>query len=385
MRVLVAPSGYKECLMAGEVAAAMAAGVRRACPEAEVRSIPVVDGGEGFAQAVTQAAGGRMQALDVTGPVGQPVPSRLGWIGEAMAVMDMASAAGLRLVPPDARDPLRTTTRGVGELIRAALDGGARHILLGCGDSGTCDGGAGMAQALGWRLLDAAGRDLPPGGGALVELARIEAAGRDPRLAGVTIEVACNMGVPLCGPRGVSLGFGAQKGASPAAMERLDAGLARLAEVLARDVGVAGLRDMPGSGASGGLGAGLHALLGARLRPWQEVTFDRLDLDRHIAACDLVLTAEGGLDAQTLRGKAPAEVARRARAQGVPVIALAGTLGEGAGALHGEGIGAFFSSLAAPGPLAQAMARAADDIARCAEQATRAVLIGARIGAARAG
>ncbi|HEV7456342.1 MAG TPA: glycerate kinase [Roseococcus sp.] len=375
MRILVAPSGYKECLLAGEVAAAIAAGLARACPEAEVTCLPLVDGGEGFTQAMTAACGGRLQPERVTGPTGAPVEAAWGRVGDT-AILDMASAGGLRLVPRDARNPLATTTRGVGELLRAALDGGARRILLGCGDSGTCDGGAGLAQALGFRLLDAEGRDLPPGGGALVALDRIETAGRDPRLMGVTVEVACNTSVKLCGPDGVSRGFGAQKGASPADIERLEAGLHRLAEVAARDLGAAGLLDLPGGGASGGLGAGLHAFLGARLRPWAEVTLARLDLDRRLAGADLVLTAEGGLDRQTARGKIPAEVARRAGRLGVPVIALAGALGEGVEAL---GLDAHFASLRGPGGLEQAMARASADIEACAEQVLRAVLIGRRM------
>lgn len=375
MRILVAPSGYKECLLADEVAAAIAAGLRRACPEAEVTALPLVDGGEGFTRAMTAVGGGRLQPVRVTGPTGAPVEASLGWVGDT-AILEMASAGGLRLVPRHARDPLSTTTRGVGELLRAALEGGARHILLGCGDSGTCDGGAGLAQALGFRLLDAAGCDLPPGGGALVALDRIETAGLDPRLAGVTVEVACNTRVKLCGPKGVSRGFGAQKGASPADIERLEAGLHRLAVVAARDLGADGLLDLPGGGASGGLGAGLHAFLGAQLRPWAEVTLARLDLDRHIAGADLVLTAEGGLDGQSARGKIPAEVARRAGRLGVPVIALAGTLGEGAEAL---GLDAHFASLRGPGSLEQAMARAAADLEACAEQVLRAVMVGRRM------
>lgn len=220
--------------------------------------------------------------------------------------------------------------------------------------------------------------------GALAALARIDTAGRDPRLEGVAIEVACNMGIRLCGPDGVGSGFGPRKGATPAEAARLQAGLERLAAVLECDAGAAGIGEMPGGGASGGLGAGLHALLGARLRPWQEVVLGVLELDRHLACCDLVLTAEGGLDVQTPRGKIPAEIGRRARRLGVPVIALAGTLGEGARDAHEHGIDAFFSTMAGPGTLEAAMRSAASDIALCAEQAVRGVLVGLGLARRRA-
>jgi len=383
LRILVAPSGYKECLLADAVARAIAAGIRRACPEARVTELPLVDGGEGFATRMAAVRGGTLRPVPVTGPLGHPVRVGIGWFadpsGQPVAVIGMAAAAGLRLVPAEARDPLRTTTAGVGEMIRAALDGGARRILLGCGDSGTCDGGAGMAAALGIRFLDRNGAALPPGGGALAELHRIDLSGRDPRLDGVRIEVACNATIPLLGPDGAARRFGPQKGGTPEGIARLEAGLARLAFCLARDGGAAGLDSLPGAGASGGLGAGLHALLGARLRPWQEVTLPALELDAHLAAADLVLTAEGAIDASTVPGKIPAELCRRARPLGLPVIALAGTLAPEARALLDHGAAALFSSLVRPGPLEAAMGRAPADLEFCAEQAMRAVLLGRRL------
>ena len=386
LRILVAPSGYKECLHAHEVAEAIASGLLRACPAATVAQRPVVDGGEGFARAIALAAGGRVEPVVVTGPVGAQVEAHIGWPGGAMAgtaAIEMASAAGLRLVPRDARDPLRTTTRGVGELIRAALDRGATRLIIGCGDSGTNDAGAGMAQALGFRLLDAAGRDLPPGGASLRQLARIDASARDPRLAGMPVTVACNTRVMLAGPDGVARRFGPQKGAGPEAVRALEAALAAFAAVAARDLGAEGLGLLPGGGASGGLGAGLHALLGARLRPWQEVVLDGIALDQEIAAADIVFTAEGGVDAQTLQGKVPGIVAARARAQGVPVIALAGAIGPGFEALHGAGVDTVVSTLGQAVPLEQAIGRAREDIARAAEQALRGVLLGMSLAAGR--
>lgn len=379
LRVLVAPSGYKECLHAAEVATAIVAGLRRACPGAVIASRPLVDGGEGFARSLALASGGRVEPVTVPGPLGPPVEAHIGWLGggaSRTAVIEMAAAAGLRLVPPAERDPLRASTRGVGVLIRLALDRGAERILVGCGDSGTNDAGAGMAQALGFRLLDAAGRELPPGGGALARLARIDASARDPRLAGLEVEVACNTHVLLAGPRGVARRYGPQKGAGPAEVALLERGLETFAAVAARDLGVRGLASLPGGGASGGLGAGLHALLGARLRPWQEVALTACGLDRAIAETDLVVTAEGGMDGQTPDGKVPGVVAARARAQGVPVIALAGTIGADVGTVHAAGIDAVFGTLGSAVALPEAMARAPEDIARAAEQALRGVLVG---------
>jgi glycerate kinase len=386
LRILVAPSGFKECLYAADVAEAIASGLRRASPAARIVTCPVVDGGEGFARTLALRSGGMVEPVAVSGPLGGAVEAHLGWLGGApvrTAVIEMASAAGLRLVPRDRRNPLRTTTRGVGELIRAALDRGAGRILLGCGDSGTSDAGAGMAAALGIRFLDAAGADLPPGGGALADLASIDRGGLDPRLAAVPIEVACNTRIGLTGPRGVARGFAPQKGATPGEVRRLELGLERFAAVAARDCGTPGLEDLPGGGASGGLGAGLHALLGARLRPWQEIVLAGIELDREVAAADLVVTAEGGIDAQTPHGKIPAVIARCAQAHGVPVLALAGCIGEGAGVVHDAGIGAVFSTLGAAVPLAEAIRRAPADIARAAEQALRGVLLGATLSARR--
>ncbi len=379
LRVLVAPSGYKECLHAAEVAEAIAEGLRRACPGAVIACRPVVDGGEGFARTLALASGGHVEPVTVPGPLGLPVDAHIGWLSGAAsrtAVIEMASAAGLRLVPLDARDPLRTTTRGVGALIRAALDRGAERLLIGCGDSGTNDAGAGMAQALGFRLLDAAGAELPPGGAALARLVRIDASARDPRLAGLAVEVACNTRVLLTGPKGVARRYGPQKGAGPAAVVLLERGLEQFAAVAARDLGAGGLATMPGGGASGGLGAGLHAMLGARLRPWQDIALAGCGLERTIAEADLVVTAEGGVDGQTPDGKVPGLVAAQARALGVPVIALAGTIGPGLDAVHAAGIDAVFGTLGRAVPLPEAMTRASQDIARAAEQALRGVMVG---------
>ncbi|OSC76255.1 glycerate kinase, partial [Streptomyces sp. BF-3] len=238
-RIAIAPSGFKESLSAARVAEAIAAGVRRVIPDAELDLIPLVDGGEGTAEALALAGGGRLVPCTATGPVGDPVSSHfalLGGPGPLTAVVEMAAVAGLALVPPDRRHPGATTTYGVGELIRAALDAGARRVLVGCGDSGTSDGGAGALQALGARLTDRHGREIRPGGGSLHELEHIDPAGLDPRLADADLLVACNPYNVLCGKRGVARVFGPQKGATPAEVELLSAGLERLAAVLTRDL-----------------------------------------------------------------------------------------------------------------------------------------------------
>ncbi|MCF1597108.1 glycerate kinase [Streptomyces muensis] len=380
-RVVVAPSGFKESLSAQAAADAIADGVRRVLPDASLDLIPLVDGGEGTAAALASATGGRLVALPATGPVGEPVGTHFALLGTRdTAVVEMAAVAGLSLVPRALRDPGATTTYGVGELIRAALDTGVRRILIGCGDSGTSDGGAGALQALGARLLDADGFELPAGGRELTRLARIDPSGLDPRLRDVELQVACNPYNVLCGERGVARVFGPQKGATPAQVEELSAGLEHWADVLTRDLGAVGtdLRHGPGTGASGGLGAGLAAL-GARLLPRFDVLLDHLDLDARLARADLVVTAEGALDHQTPRGKVPAEVARRAKLYGRPVLVLAGTLGEGAHDV--PGVDAFSGILPAPMALAEALVRASELLTDATERALRMIQLGARLPA----
>ncbi|MGW2019216.1 glycerate kinase family protein [Streptomyces sp. NPDC001927] len=380
-RIAVAPSGFKESLSAPEAAEAIAEGVRRACPDAVLDLIPLVDGGEGTARALAAATGGRLVPRVATGPLGSPVRTHFALLAPDSAVVEMAAVAGLSLVPAGRRDPGATTTFGVGELIRAALDAGARRVLVGCGDSGTSDGGAGALQALGARLLDTEGAELPLGGMALNRLDRIDATGLDPRLDEAELLVACNPYNVLCGERGVARVFGPQKGASPEQVEELSAALERWAAVLGRDLPVpVALRTAPGTGASGGLGAGLAAL-GARLLPRFEVLLDRIDLDARLARADLVITAEGALDGQTVRGKIPAEVARRAKAHGVPVLALAGTLGKGAHHVRAVGVDAYGSILPAPMALPEALDRGAEFLADAAERALRMVLLGTRLAA----
>lgn len=379
--MLIAPSGFKESLGADEVADCIASGVRRAVPDAYIRKAPLADGGEGFARALVAARGGTLHEVTVTGPVGDPVEAVFGLLDgeeETTAVLEMAAAAGLRHVPPGRRDPLATTTRGVGELIAAALDAGATRVLVGCGDSGTNDAGAGMAQALGVRLLDADGAELPPGGGALTRLASIDTSGLDPRVPAATLDVACNWTNVLTGPTGVVRVYGPQKGADEATVAALEAALEQFAAVVARDVGV-DVRTAPGSGASGGLGAGLSALLGATLHSRFDVITRYLAFDHLVAEADLVLTAEGAIDRQTPRGKVPAEVARIAGLADMPCVALTGTVGEGVQAAVDAGLDAFTSILTRPCSLDEALAEARELLVSSAEQTMRLLLVGRRL------
>lgn len=386
-RILVAPSGFKESLDAVEVAAAIAAGIRRVIPGVHVTTVPLADGGEGTAAALAAATGGRIVPRRVTGPTGAPVEAHFAMLGKTdrpTAVVEMAAAAGLRLVPKESRNPGCTTTRGVGELMLAALDEGAERIIVGCGDSGTSDGGAGALRALGARVPSADGRELAEGGAALAGAAGVDLDGLDQRLADCRIDLALNPFNVLCGPQGVARVFGPQKGATEEQVETLCAGLDRWAFVLAAASGLSEdyLRTGSGTGASGGLGAGLAAI-GANLVPRFELLLDSglagVDLDARIAQSDLVVTAEGAIDFQTPRGKVPAEVARRAQAAGVPVLALAGSIGKDASDVHSAGIDAIAGIIPIPMNLDRAVAEGATLLREATERTFRVLLLGSAI------
>jgi glycerate kinase len=333
MKVVIAPDKFKEALSARAVAEAIARGVRRVLPDAEVVCVPMADGGEGTVDALLAATGGSFRRTTVAGPLGEPVEAAWGMLGDGSntAVMEMAAASGLALVPNNRRDPTRTTTFGTGEFIRAALDAGASHILIGIGGSATNDGGMGAAQACGVSFCDASGRrlDRPLTGGDLLSVSHIELAGRDARIAGARIEVACDVDNPLAGPRGAAAVYSPQKGATPAQVELLDRGLSHLADVIERDLGRR-VRDFPGAGAAGGLGAGLVAFFDARLRRGIEMVMDAARLRERVAGADLVITGEGRLDEQSMMGKVIAGVGQAAKSAGVPTIALVGCVGTGA-------------------------------------------------------
>jgi glycerate kinase len=328
MRVVVAPQEYKGTLSAAEAAAAMAEAVRRVLPGADVLVLPLADGGPGTTAAIVAAAGGSARTANVTGPLGAKVDAEWGLLDDGTAVIEMAAAAGLLLVDERERDPRIATTYGVGELILAAMDAGCRRMIVGLGGSATNDGGAGMAQALGVRFLDAQGRELPPGGSALARLDRIDISRIDARVSDCEVLGATDVRNPLCGPEGASIVYGPQKGASPEVARELDKALRRYAEIIERDLGVS-VAGVPGAGAAGGLGAGLIAFVGATIRPGIDVIAKVVRLAERIRGADLVLTGEGRLDWQTVFGKTVAGVARIARAEGVPVIVVPGALGDG--------------------------------------------------------
>lgn len=371
MKVVLAPNAFKGSMSAMQAALAMEQGVRAAFPTAEVCRVPVADGGDGLAEVLIDALGGDAHAVTVSGPLGEPVAATLCKVPSlGLAVVEMAAASGLALLAPALRDPTRTSTFGTGELIRAALDLGARRIVVGIGGSATNDGGVGMAAALGIRFLDADGAKVPPIGDALAQIRRIDTSGLDPRLSGVRCEVICDVDNPLVGPRGASAVYGPQKGATPDQVLALDSGLVHLADRIAQDLGLE-VRDLPGAGAAGGLGAGLHAFLGAELRRGVDLVLDLVGLDAQLGGADLVITAEGQIDFQTAFGKAPAGVAERAKAQGIPCIAIAGGIGTGIAELHPIGIDAVFSLCPGPVTLEQAMTSGPALLSATTEQVMR--------------
>jgi len=344
VRIVVAPNSFKGSLSATQAATAIARGAREAIPDADVVEIPVADGGDGTVEALVGAHHGVYGWANVEGPLGDTVHAAYGLIdGGRTAVVELASASGFELVSAARRDPRQTSTYGFGQLLEAARNAGVDKVIAGIGGSATNDGGAGMAQALGYRLIDIAGQDLARGGAALARLERIEASGVHSGWHPIRVLVACDVTNPLTGPLGASRVYGPQKGADEATVELLDQALGRLARVIERDLGVS-VRDLPGAGAAGGTGAGLVAFLSAELVRGAPLIVEAAGLDRALAAqTDLVITGEGRIDGQTAFGKAPGEVARRAHAAGVPVLLLAGTRGEGWNELQGLGVSAVYT------------------------------------------
>ncbi len=376
MRIVIAPQSLKGSLTAAEAGIAIAQGVQAVYPETEIDIVPVADGGEGTVQALVDATGGQMVARTVTGPLGEPVDAFFGLLGDGRtAAIEMASCAGLPLVPSERRDPRITTTYGVGELIRAALDRGSRHFIIGIGGSATNDGGAGMAQALGVALLTAENQPIARGGAALAALKHISLEGMDSRLRECTFDVACDVNNPLCGPLGASAVYGPQKGATPEMVVQLDMGLSHFADIIERDLGIA-VKDLPGAGAAGGLGAGLVAFLHATLLPGAHIVLEAVHLEERLRGADLVITAEGQIDEQTAYGKSIGAVAARANHYGIPVLALAGSLGNGYQSVYGLGVDAVTVLPAGPMTLAYAMEHAADLTRDAIERALRMIRLG---------
>jgi glycerate kinase len=378
MKVLVAPDKFKGTLSALQAARAIERGVRAVRPDATVDLAPMADGGEGTVEALVAATEGTYREARVTGPLGDPIEARFGLLGDGRtAVIEMAAASGLVLIPSEKRDPMRATTRGTGELLLAAIEAGARRVILGIGGSATNDGGAGLGQALGFRLLDASGHELEPGGGALGQLDRIDSTGRSRALEGVEIAVACDVDNPLCGPKGASAVYGPQKGATPEMIDELDRNLGHFAEIVERDLGRS-IRDLPGAGAAGGLGGGLAAFASGRIEPGVTLVIRAVGLADRLRDADLCLTGEGAIDASSAFGKTAVGVARLAHSFDCPTIALAGTLGEGAEAVLDQGIDAYFSICPRPISMEEATSQAAQLLELAAAQAVRAFLAGQR-------
>ena len=380
MNIVIAPDSYKESLTALEVCDAIEAGFSQVLPNADYRKLPMADGGEGTVQSLVDASGGTIRHVQVTGPLGDQVEAFFGLMGDGKtAVIEMAAASGLHLVPPASRNPLQTTSYGTGELIRIAMDEGVNHLIIGIGGSATNDGGIGMAQALGARFLDKTSREIGYGGGALAHLERIELGDLDPRLASVSIEVACDVDNPLCGPTGASAVFGPQKGATEAMVAQLDANLSRYASLIETQLGKPVL-TVPGAGAAGGMGAALLGLLQAQLRPGIEIVMDAVDLNGAVKDADLVITGEGRIDSQTIFGKTPHGVARTARAHGKAVIAIAGCMSNDYAVVHEHGIDAVFAVVPRSVSLEEALRDAALNVRLTARNVAEALAVGHRLG-----
>jgi len=359
---VVAPAAFKGAVSAAEAARAIGAGLRLAVPGLETRLTPVADGGEGTMEALVAAAGGRERVFDVADPLGRPLRAAIGLLPGGTAVVELAQASGYERLAADERDPEATSTFGTGRLMRAALDMGAGRILVGLGGSATNDGGLGLARALGVRALDAEGRDLEGRGADLARVASIDRGGLDPRLAGVTIDVACDVDNPFHGPNGAAHVFGPQKGADAAAVERLDAGLANLARVILGETGL-DLQGLPGAGAAGGAAGGLAALLGARLTPGAPLVLDAIGFGERLDGAHICVTGEGRLDEQSAAGKAPAAVAAACRAAGVPCVALCGEVALLPGIVRRLGLAAALPIGRVLRPLPEALAAAETDLA----------------------
>lgn len=379
MHILVAPDSYKGSLSSLEAAQAVARGLA-AAGIADTRLIPIADGGEGTVEALCAATNGHIFTARVSGPLGDPVDAQWGVLGDtSTAVVELAAASGLPLIPEERRNAALASTYGTGELIRLAVERGCKRVILGIGGSATTDGGAGLAQALGVRLTDEQGRDIGRGGAALGALAHVDCAEAKKLLAGVELIVACDVTNPLCGPAGAAAVYGPQKGATPEDVALLDAALAHYADVIEPALGIQ-VREVPGSGAAGGTGAGVLALLGGRLTPGFELIVRETNLEAHIAKADCVVTGEGCTDSQTLFGKVPMGIAQIAAKYGVPVVCLSGALRGGWHGLYAHGVTACFSISDGAITLTDSLARAHELLENAAEGVGRILTAGCSLG-----
>ena len=379
MKIVVAPDSFKGSLSALQAAEAIELGIGKVFPDANIKKIPMADGGEGTAQSLVDATGGQLLVERVADPLGNEIEAEYGILGDrTTAVIEMAAASGLTLVPIDRRDPFVTTTYGTGQLIKAALNRGCRKLIIGIGGSATNDGGAGMAEALGAKLLTSNGKSISPGGWGLGALDTINLSDLDSRLGATATVVACDVDNPLTGTNGAAHVYGPQKGATPEMIEILDANLARFASIVKRDMGKS-VGDIPGSGAAGGLGAGLIAFLNAELKSGVEIIIDAVQLEKQLEGASFVVTGEGEINFQTVFGKTPVGVAKLAKKLGIPAIAIAGSIADGADEVHKAGIDAVIDIVPTPMPLERAVRNAFDLTVEAATRAARFISIGMSI------
>lgn len=374
MKIVLAPDSFKESMTAKEVCQEIEKGLKKILKDIECISVPMADGGEGTTQSLVDATNGEFFTIDVTGPLGDIVKARFGILGDKKtAIIEMAQASGLELVPREKRNPMITTTYGTGELIKKALEKGVSTILIGIGGSATNDGGAGMFQALGGKLLDKNGNQIGFGGGELSKLDRIDISNLDTRINDVEIIVACDVQNPLTGENGASHIFGKQKGANEEEREILDNNLKYFAEIIRKDIGK-DVENIAGAGAAGGLGAGLMAFLSAKLRKGIEMVIEYSELERKIQGADLVITGEGSIDGQTRFGKTPYGVAKTAQKYDIPVIALAGNIGKDIETLYEHGFTAILPILTKVESLDEAIKNGKNNVEYIAETLARMIV-----------
>ena len=379
MKIVVAPQAFKGSLSATEVGNSMIKGIENVIENSTNLLVPVADGGDGTLETLVESSQGKINSIKVTGPLGEQQNSAWGALGRnKTAIIEMARSSGLALVPINKLNPLISTTYGLGEVILDALDQGYRDFIIGIGGSATNDAGAGMAQALGIKLLDSNGNELPFGGESLSKLKSIDVDGIDARIKESNFAIACDVNNPLTGPEGASAIYGPQKGATPEMVNTLDQALTNFAKIVEKDLGIK-INNVEGSGAAGGLGGGLIAFLNGKLRKGVDIVLDFVDIDKALTNTNLVITGEGQLDFQTIYNKAPIGVARRAKHLGIPVIAISGSLGENFSVVHEHGIDAASSIVSKPMTLEEASKNAPELISTATEQALRYMKIGSDV------
>ena len=376
MKIVIAPDSYKGSISALNVARSVENGIKKVLPDAECVVVPMADGGDGTLETLVEGSDGEIRSSKVTGPLGEKLDAKWGALGDGnTAVIEMALTSGLALVPKNRLDPLNATTFGLGEIITDALENNFRKFIVGIGGSATNDGGAGMIQALGAKLLDSNGEELPQGGASLINLDHIDISTLDSRAKASDFLVACDVNNPLCGPEGASAIYGPQKGATTRMIKLLDKALSHYAKIIHRDLGV-NINSIPGSGAAGGLGGGFVGFLKGKLLPGVDIVLDFIDLNYHLKDANLVITGEGATDRSTIYNKAPIGIANRASKLGIPVISISGALNDGFEEVHQHGINASFSIINGPMTLREATKNAPELISSVSEEIIRTLKLG---------